>query len=74
MSGPDGGFVVVAPPGPNELTVSAPGYLDTVVSVNVVSGRTTTLGPLVLSPVPPDVFENVTGFVTTAASGASCPA
>ena len=72
-SGPDGGFVVVAPPGPNELTVSAPGYLDTVVSVNVVSGRTTTLGPLVLSPVPPDVFENVTGFVTTAASGAVLP-
>jgi Carboxypeptidase regulatory-like domain len=72
-SAADGGFSLSAPPGPSELTVSAPGFLDTTVRVVVVSGALADLGLVVLLPTPPDVFENVTGFVTAASTGAALP-
>ena len=68
-----GEFLLVAPPGPNDLTVSAAGYLDSVVRASVPPGRSVSLGPIVLTPQPPDVFENITGTVTESPSGAVLP-
>ncbi|MCI4326351.1 MAG: carboxypeptidase regulatory-like domain-containing protein [Thermoplasmata archaeon] len=71
-SGPtnsDGEFRFGVPPGSNEVTVTAVGFLDAMVGATVVSGATLDLGTIVLTPAPPDVFENVTGTVTAAASG-----
>jgi hypothetical protein len=60
----DGTFRLVAPPGPSQVTVSAAGYLDTVVGTSVVAGGFDALGTIVVQPAPPDVFEHVTGVVT----------
>jgi hypothetical protein len=65
----DGTFHLVAPPGANDLTVSAPGYLDADVRATVPSGESVVLAPVVLTPQPPDIVESVTGFVTDSRSG-----
>ncbi|MCI4326350.1 MAG: carboxypeptidase regulatory-like domain-containing protein [Thermoplasmata archaeon] len=68
-----GGFWLLAPPGANVVTVSAPGYLDAVVAADVVSGALLDLPPIVLVAQPPEVDENISGVVTGTSSGAAIP-
>jgi hypothetical protein len=67
---PDGSYHVGTSPGPTMVTASAAGYLDGAVQVTVFSGSVVDAGPIVLAPIPPDVFENVSGTVTAASTGA----
>jgi hypothetical protein len=69
----NGMFALTTSPGPSSLTASAPGYVDTSEVVDVISGGTVRADPVVLTPIPPDVFENVSGVVTAAASGVGLP-
>jgi hypothetical protein len=66
---PTGTFSVETPPGPTDLTVVASGYLDGETVVAALSGATIDVAPIVLTPVPPDVPENVTGSVVTLTTG-----
>jgi hypothetical protein len=69
----NGSYAVATPPGPNTLTVSASGYLDATEAIVVISGGVVRAPEIVLSQVPPDVLENVTGVVTSAATGVGLP-
>ncbi len=62
----DGAFVVVAPPGPGDLTVSAPGFLDNFSAVSVPAGGTLDLGSVDLVPIGPAVPETISGRVVSA--------
>ena len=62
----DGRFLLVAPPGPGDLTVSAPGFLDNYSSVTVPAGGTLDVGAVGLLPTGPAVPETIRGRVLAA--------
>ncbi|MFI5414070.1 MAG: carboxypeptidase regulatory-like domain-containing protein, partial [Candidatus Lutacidiplasmatales archaeon] len=65
----DGSYHLWTSPGPTVLTASAPGYVDGALPVTVVSGGVVHAATIVLTPIPPNVEENVSGTVTAAATG-----
>jgi hypothetical protein len=69
----NGSYALSTSPGPNTLTASAAGYLDSEETVVVITGGVVHAPTIVLTPIPPDVFENVSGTVTAASSGVGLP-
>jgi carboxypeptidase family protein len=69
----NGSYQLLTSPGPTTLTASAFGYLDGAIGVAVVSGHLVHARPIVLSKIPPNILETVSGRVLLASSGGGLP-
>jgi hypothetical protein len=63
---PDGTFALEAPPGPDVLTLSAPGYFSNYTDLVVPSGGAIDLGNVGLQPLAIDIPESVAGSILSA--------
>lgn len=66
----NGSFVLLAPPGLDALSVSAPGFVDNFSTIYAPSGGIVALGPVYMTPLTIDIPESVAGTVVANATGA----